>query len=419
MSQGSISYVRARIDSGSAPSEVDAGVIKVLCKNAIRPDACGNGTPSTSGWIAGRHLFDTDFGWEVNGFSGALLAEMRTDSVAVPPAIRRAYRAQAEEEARGGRDASRALSRADRLEARDRAEQRWMTEVGDGRWRRHAQRGVLWDLDRGVVLAPVESESAFSQFKGLFQESFGCSVVRDAAGARAAVEAAAMGLSYSLRDAALDAFVAPPARGATDNEGAPRPLTERPDPAWAAGDPLDYFGNTFLLWLWWHCECAEGLVALDGDGYSEKHAAIVAERLVDLDCAWGVTGAISLRADAPTRMPEAGRALQGGKIPRRMGFTIAVDSHQWRCTVHGDRMAVSGLALPAPYEPAKSLREAIEHRVESVLAFDRAVSAMYRAFLRQRLSPSWESQKAEISRWIAQRTLSAGGARRVPVAHRR
>ena len=400
---GVISYARCAVGSGQAPTDIDQSALKKLSKNCIRPDAAGNGSPVTSGWIAGRHVFDMDFSHESNSFSGALLAAMRTDTVAVPPALKRAYRAMAEDEMRGGSPSDRGLSRADRMEAKEQSEQRCMQEIGEGRWRRIAERPVLWDLEGGVVFAPVDAEIPFNQLKGLMQETFDCLIERQAAGRRAVLEAATLGHARELQDAHLDAFVSPPAQVATDDEGAPRKIGENPEPSWAAGDPLDYFGNVFLLWLWWKCECGEGVVEIGGPSTETTEVALVAERVLDLDCAWGVTGGISLRGDAPTRSPEAARALQSGKMPRRMGLTLAAEGQQWRCTVQGDRLTVSGLALPKPQDRPASEREAIEERINSVILFDRTFLGMYRAFLADRLGGGWKSQRTNMSEWIRDR----------------
>jgi hypothetical protein len=413
---GSVSYARLHIEQGDSPVRVDDRTLETLRGNAINPDGCGNGVTFASGWVAGRHLLDVDFSHEANAFDGAMLASIRTDSVAVPAAIRRAYRAQAERELQVDREEGRALSRRDRLEAKERAEQRWMNEVGHGLWRRHAERPLLWDLTRGAVLGPFDGEGAFTQAKGVLAESFGVQVVRCHAGRRAVIEAEGLKRGSALRDIHLDAFVAPPTIAATDAEGAPRKVTERPDPAWAAGDPFDYLGNVFLLWLWWRSEAHEGLVTVRDEHGRDGEVALVLERVLHLECAWSVQGAIALRGDAPTHSPEAGRALQGGRVPRRMGMTIARDGRSWRCTLQGDRMTVSGLALERPEEPPKSERERLEQRVESGLSFDRTVDDLYRAFLVQRLGSSWASERAEMSRWIAGRTATRAGAAREPIA---
>jgi len=400
---GVISYARCAVGSGTIPTDVDRSVLEKLNKNVIRPDACGNGSPATSGWIAGRHVFDLDFSHDSNGFSAALLAAMRTDTVAVPPALKRAYRALIEDELRGGARGDRGLSRAERMEAKEQSEQRCMQEIGEGRWRKITERPVLWDLQGGVILAPVEGEVPYNQLKGLMQETFGCLIERQSAGRRAVLEAAKLGHARDLQDARLDAFVSPPATIATDEEGAPRKIGEHPEPAWAAADPLDYFGNVFLLWLWWKCDCAEGLIEIGASAAEKTEVALVAERVVDLDCAWGVTGAISLRGDAPTRSPEAARALLSGKMPRRIGLTLAVEGQQWRCTVQGDRLTVSGLSLPKPQDRPPSEREAIEQRIDSVLLFERALLGLYQAFLAERLGGQWKSQRTSISEWIRDR----------------
>lgn len=401
--QGTLSYAHCAVVSGPAPQAIDAAVLEKLKANCIRPDACGNGVPSTSGWIAGRHVFDLDFTHESNSFSPVMLASLRTDTVGVPPALKRAYRAMAEDELRGGAHSDRALSRADRMEAKERAEQRAMQEIGEGRWRKIAERPVLWDLESKLVLAAVDGEAAFNQLKGVFAETFDCHIERQAAGRRAVVVAESLRFARELRDAQLDAFVSPPAAVATDAEGAPRRIGEHPEPAWAAGDPLDFFGNVFLLWLWWKCDCAEGLVEVDRGSGERSEIALVAERHVDLDCAWGVTGGVSLRGDAPTRSPEAARALASGKMPRRMGMTVAAEGQVWRCTLQGDRFSVSGLALPKPVEPPRSIREVIEERIESTLLFDRTIGALYQGFLRDRLGSDWKAMRSSMSGWIRER----------------
>ena len=416
---GVISYVRCALGSGKPPREIDQVALELLRKNCIRPDSCGSGAPVTSGWIAGRHVFDLDFSHESNSFSRALLAAMRTDSVAVPPALKRAYRAMAEDELRGGSTRDRGLSRIERMDAKEQAERRCIQEIGDGRWRRIAERPVLWDLDENIVLAPVDGDLTFNQLKGVMQETFDCLIERQAAGRRAVFEADAMGHASDLRDATLDGFVAPPAQVATDEEGAPRKITANPEPSWAAGDPLDYFGNVFLLWLWWKCDCDEGLVEIGGpssESSESSEVAIVAERVLDLDCAWGVTGAVSLRGDAPTRSPEAARALQSGKMPRKIGLTLATNGQQWRCTIQGDRLAVSGLTLPKSDDRPASEREAIEERINSVLLFDRTLMSMYRAFLAIRLGNGWNSQRSRMSEWIRDR---AAGRVSIPTSSTR
>ncbi len=412
---GSISYARLRVDSGRAPKRVDDAVIDALREHAIEPESCGNGVAVTSGWIAGRHLLDLAFDHEANAFDGALLASMRTDSVAVPAAMRRAYRAQAEAEVLG-EGAGRGLSSRERMEAKERAEQRWMNEVGHGLWRRHAERPILWDLSRGLVLGSLDGESAFMHAKGLFQETFLVGLARCGAGAHARHEAEAMRKGSELRDIHADGFVAPPSSSATDAEGAPRKLSERPEPSWAAGEPLDYLGNVFLLWLWWQCECHEGIVdATDEDGRAVE-VAVVAERLLDLECSWGVGGAISLRGDAPTRMPEATRALQSGKVPRKMGFAIAAEGRSWHFALQGDRLAVSLLALERPEEPPKSRRELEESRVESTLSFDRTLGSVYRSFVSRRVAAGWPAERSDISRWITQRATTRVIVPHVPLA---
>jgi hypothetical protein len=170
---------------------------------------------------------------------------------------------------------------------------------------------------------------------------------------------------------------------------------------WATIHPADWLGNEFLLWLWWATERQEGIVETE-----EGEVAFVLERSVDLSCAWGASGESAVRGDAPTRTPEAARALLSGKWPRKVGMTLSAQGRAYRFTLQADRLECAGLALPKPEEPPSSERVAIEQRVDSFLTFDRALVSLYTAFLVQRTADSWPAQRDAMRTWMHERASS-------------
>ena len=412
---GSISCVRCAVASGAAPQSVDDALFEALQANRIRPESAGQGTDTASGWIAGRHLLDLWFGYEANAFGGCMLASMRTDTAKVPAGLLRAYRALALDEAAGigarsratagsggaGAGEPRRVTRADRLDAKDRADRRGQEELSQGLWRRVAERPVLWDLALGTIWSPVGSDAAFEQLNTLIDSTFECRIERQTAGRLAASILGARGRSRDFDDLLPSAFVPPPQAVATDEEGAPRTMGANPDVPWSTIHPADWLGNEFLLWLWWATERQEGAVDTE-DG----EVAFVLERSLDLSCAWGVSGESAVRGDAPTRTPEAARALLSGKWPRKVGMTLSAQGRAYRFTLQADRMECSGLALPKPEEPPSSERVAIEQRIDSFLTFDRAIVSLYTAFLTQRTADSWAAQRDAMRTWMHERASS-------------
>ena len=65
-------------------------------------------------------------------------------------------------------------------------------------------------------------------------------------------------------------------------------------------------------------------------------------RRLTLDCPRGETGRDQLTDDAPTRLPEAFRALQAGKLPRKAGMILVRHGAQYELTLQAETLAVSG-----------------------------------------------------------------------------
>ena len=214
----------------------------------------------------------------------------------------------------------------------------------------------------------------------------------------------ARGRSGDYDDLRPEALSSPPPEiELARDDGAPSLSADRPSPPWTAHEPQDFLGNVFLFWLWWHCEAREGLVeAPDGE------IAIAIDRILDLECAWGLSGRTSIRGDGPTRRAETARAVQLGKWPRKIGLMVSRHGRVWECALQGDRFEVSGLRLPKPEEKPQSFRAAIEERLDSFATFDAALASLYATFLAERCSPAWPSRRAEIRAWVSE----LGGVRR-------
>jgi len=406
---GTVSYSRFGV-SGNLPDDAGEGALALLSKHIVKPRGLSE-EGTASGWCTGRHVFDTDFGWEHCGFSGAILCAMRVDVAKVPSEIRRAYVSMAEDDRRTKEDEATAgfLSRTARRDARADAERRCKEEITEGKYRRIGMTPVLFDLVNGTVLAPVTSDTAFKELRGLVESTYGVKLARRSAGGIASDLLGARGMTSDLDDALPDAFTPAPAlaEGRANEEGAPRP-GNRPEVPWAlaGGEPRDFLGNIFLLWLWWNAEASEGVIHTP-----EVPVAIVIDKVIDLECPWGVGSKVSLRGNAPTQSPEASKALQAGKWPRKLGLLMAAHGQEFECVLQGDRFSVSGLRLQPASEAAKTPRLETEERLDQLGTFDAVLLGLYSHFLRERFSKAWPTRRQQMSAWITERTQA-----RVPVA---
>ena len=403
---GSISYSRFGV-SGSLPDDANEGALALLGRHVVKQRALSD-EGTLSGWCTGRHVFDADFSWEQCGFSGAILCAMRVDRAKVPPEIRRAYVAMAEDERRAAEATAKAsdgpaapLSRAARREAKADAERRCKEEIADGRYRRIGMVPVLFDLVHRSVLTPASGDAVFKELKALVEATYGCRLERRSAGGIAADILGARGMTPDLDDALPEAFTAPPAEAVARAQEEGARVGQRPEVPWAlaGGDRNDFLGNAFLMWLWWQAEAREGVIET-----ATVQVAVMVDKLLELECPWGVGGKATLRGTMPTRSVEAAKALQSGKWPRRMGLLVAAHGQEFECTLQGDRFAVGGLKLQPPEEAANTPRLEIEDRLDRLGTFDAVLVALYDQFLRERFGREWPTRRQQVSEWINARS---------------
>ncbi len=228
-------------------------------------------------------------------------------------------------------------TKAQREEAKEAAKERAMAEAADGRFRRHNHYPVLWDGQTQTLYAGTTSASVLERLQALFRETFDRPLEPITAGSLA------RGLAPgdpTDPDRELAIFGSGPIAVAGQPAGAAASV------AWAGDDPtsLDYLGNEFLVWIW-HVLQNDGETVKLSDG---SEATVMLAKTLTLDCPRGETGRDQLTDDAPTRLPEAFRALQAGKLPRKAGMILVRHGAQYELTLQAETLAVSGAALPKP-----------------------------------------------------------------------
>jgi hypothetical protein len=122
-------------------------------------------------------------------------------------------------------------------------------------------------------------------------------------------------------------------------------------------------------------------------------------KTLTLDCPRGETGRDSLTDDAPTRLPEAFRALQSGKLPRKAGLIVVRHGAQYELTLQAESLAVSGAQLPKPEERLEPY-EAKVARIDALRHFAETLDLLFDAYRSRRTASSWADEVGRIKRWL-------------------
>jgi len=381
---GAVTFKRFFVQ-GPGIDRVDESFLEKLAAHAIDADSVQTADQQVFGWAAGEHILDTQFDWSKNVIADGLYFAMRIDTNKPPAELVRSYQKMNE---RATLEASgrEFLSKTERREAREQARARADAEARSGAFRRMKQVPVFWDFNRREVYLGSSASSAVDHFMLLFRQTFDRGVVPASSGEMAARWAARAGEGTALDRCRPAHFIKPP-------EG-----VETPDETFSTGEGrgLDFLGTEWLTWLWYasHVESPE---VKTGQGHT---VTVLFEKSLQLECAFKISGSLTILAGGPTRLPEAPVAVAGGKRPVRAGLQIAVLGDVFGFTIRGDAMNVSSVQLPPVEEPGRP-RAVFEERMDHLRHFTDTIDALYAAFLKRRLSSKWPKTLAAVRTWVA------------------
>ncbi len=377
---GRVTFVRYRV-SGESPLPFGEDHLEAVELHTIGKHGAADPTDGNSvGWSGGDHVLDLTFGLEKNIINDALHLAIRVDTDKIPSDLLKAY-TKIETDARAQLNPSGFATKAQKQEAKEAARIRAEAESADGRFRRRKHYPVLWDGQSNILYAGTTSAAVLDRLIPLFRETFGRNLEPITAGSLATEQAEARGVTRPIEEFPPVAF-----------HGEEKALAAL---AWSADTTTpDYWGNEFLVWLWHTLKNDGDTVAL-ADG---SEATVMLAKTLTLDCPRGETGRDSLTDAGPTRLPEAFRALQSGKLPRKAGLIIVRHGAQYELTLQAETLSVSGLALPKV--EGASGHELHVARIDSLRHLVETLDLLYDAYGRRRTSPDWTGELGRIRRWL-------------------
>jgi hypothetical protein len=375
---GRVTCARYRV-GGRRPGSFGPEHLERLASHGIGTQRRATADGVEVGWIAADHILDTNFNLEKNVVNDALHFALRVDALKIPSDLLRAYTA-VELLGLAAGNPSGLPSARQRRQARAQALERLETEAADGRFLRRKSYEVLWDGQSNELLVGTTAVTVIDRLYTLFYETFDRKLEPLFAGAQAYRLAEAREQTRGVDDAGPSAFVAGPAK---------------PIVAWLPDETSrDFLGNEFLLWLWHQLDAESDTIKLADDS---EVAAMFARSLV-LECPRAQTGRESITSDAPTQLPEARRAIQSGKLPRKAGLTLVRHDHQYELSVQAETLAISGAKLPPSEEEEERAR--LEERVTLLRHLLETLDLLYDRFGRVRAGGGWAKELARIQAWL-------------------
>ena len=352
--------------------------LEKLAEHAIGTERQMAADGAVVGWIAADHILDTNFELEKNFINDALHFAVRIDTQAIPSDLLRAY-THVELTALAKQNPSGIPSARQKREARMLAKERLEEEAKDGRFLRRKAVPILWDSPSGELIVGSHASTVLDRLHTLFRQTFDRGFELLTAGRLAFAAAEVAGQTRSVDDAVPSVFV----------PGQVHQVAWMPDEA-----NRDFLGNEFLLWLWFYLENEGDSVKLS-DG---SEVTIMATRTLVLECPRGQTGKESISSDGPTRLPESLRAVQSGKLPRKVGLTLARHDHVYELTLHAESLAIAGARLPAAEGDTPRVR--LEERVGQVRHLLETLDLVYGVFCQHRLGSDWTKELGRIKKWL-------------------
>lgn len=378
---GRVTFLRFRVD-GPSPGSFSADHTDRLREFAAGRSRLASADGIEVGWAAGEHILDTDFSLLKNVINDTLSFDLRIDTEKLPTDLFKAYFA-IELKAIAAGNPSGMPSMKQKREAKESARDRLEDEAKDGRYKRKKCLPVLWDAKTNEVLFGSTSVTSVDRLCTLFQQTFGYGLDPITSGRRMFQLAELYQRTRSVDDSAPSAFVP----GVTP-EGI----------AWIADESSrDFLGNEFLLWLWYNADGESDTVELA----DKSDATYMIARTLTLECPRGQTGHETITHEGPSKLPEAKRAVQSGKLPRKCGLILVRHDEQYEFTLHGETLAVGSAKLPNMPDDVTDARAKLDTRADQIRHLIETLDLLYDAFGQQRLSGQWAETLPRMQKWLS------------------
>jgi len=375
---GSVTFTRYRSTS-KPPALFGPEHLARLAENAAGRQRLASADGIEVGWAAGDHILDTRFDLAKNVINEVLFFALRIDSQKLPGDLLKAYY-QVDLEALIANNPSGKPSFRQKREAKESARDRLEHEAKDGRFLKRKTIEVIWDRLTNEIYFGTTSVTNIDRLMTLFKNTFDVEFEGITAGRRAYHLAELHQRTRNVDDASPSPFI---------------PGLSPTDVAWIPDEASrDFIGNEFVLWLWYYTEVVGDSIKLNDD----SEVVVMLARTLTLECPRGQTGHETITHEGPTRLPEAHRAIQAGKMPRKVGMTLVRHSAQYEFTFHAETLGIGGAKLPPSEEEDDRAR--LDERATRLRDLIETLDLLFDAFGQVRFGSDWPKELAKMQKWL-------------------
>jgi hypothetical protein len=421
VTRGALTFTRLFV-RGKPPRDLRKRYLDAVRLRKFVPLEAADEASEAVGWCVIERPFDLDFQPDRIFYDRYVQLGFRVDKWKIPGMLLRAQVADEEQRllSRAGRDK---LTRAERDDIKLRV---------IGRLRRKILPSskafdVLWDLDAGTVLLFTHSSRTTDEFTAHFEKTFGLEVFADAAfhaAERARLPAALQKalervepLSF-VRAKSGKALPAPPASPRRDEaEEADADEDEELSELIQRIETTRFLGAEMLLWVWLRQELFSEPIALDQQGKAE----VWLDRKLTLEHVMDPSERVAVRGALPSGSTEARAAVQSSKLPVASRLVLRVGEkgkeQDFAFDFNANRFLIGAGAIPAVLK--EETDEAFLERTALIEQLTALLDALFAAFLRERLAPSWEkSWQPALGAWLEDKSVPASVMREIAATTR-
>ncbi|MCD0460190.1 hypothetical protein [Roseiconus lacunae] len=374
---GSLGFQRFSV-TGFEETDFGEEQIEILSNNAAGRFETANEENVSVGFLGGDHLFDTDFDLGKNVINNAVHCGVRIDTNQVPGSYRAAWLqmelAGIAKDNEGGK-----ITKAQRKEAKEAVEARCEQEAATGKFRKMKSLSLLWDLDQQLLYFGGSVGNTARLCTEMLERLFGLELRHLGAGGIATQWATANKVFGEVDELQPVSFVSDLIAGDHNwaNEHSQQP---------------DFLGNEFLVWLWWKLETDTDTFTLVDD----SEVTVMLARTLTLECPYGESGKETISAESPIKLPEATKAIQSGKLPRKAGMTVIRDGRQFDLTLQAESFGISGAKIHL--EDDEEFDD--EDRIDAIRLLTDTTDLMLQTYVERRISDDWQQDHQAIRKWL-------------------
>ena len=422
VSRGALTFTRLFVQ-GKPPKDLRKRYLEAVRLRKFTPLTPEGEESEAVGWCVIERPFDLDFQLDRLFYDRFVQLGFRVDKWKIPGVLLRSQVAD-EEQRMLSRGRDKKLTRAEKDDIKLRVIGRLRKKILPT----SRAFDVLWDLDAGTVLLFTHSARATEEFMALFETTFGLELQVDsayAAAGRAKLPNALQKafdkvepISFSAgrkAKATLEKAVAKPepAVKARDDEDAEEEIDAEQAELIERVETTRFLGPELLLWIWLRQELFNEPVALGEQGEAE----VWLDRKLTLEHVLDRTERVAVRGAQPSGSPEAREAVRNMKMPVSARVVLRLSEQDFAFDLNAPRFLIGGGAVPALLKEEGD--DAFLERTSLLERLTALLDALFAAFLRERLAPSWaKAWQPALVAWVEGENVPASALKEIAAATR-